>query len=132
MRRALENLAVRQAAVARGGSVAKELAAVVDRGFAAIERRRHREIPDLIDRSTTLIYAVASGNSELVALLEQLRTRVRWMFEVDVEHRSEGSWNDHREVLDAVLAGDEERAVALMDAHVAKDEQLYRSMSPSP
>jgi len=131
VRRALENLAVRQAAAARGGSVAKELAAVVDRGFVAIERRRHREIPDLIDRFHHLI-AVASGNSELVALLEQLRTRVRWMFEVDVEHRSEGSWNDHREVLDAVLAGDEERAVALMDAHVARDEQLYRSMSPSP
>jgi DNA-binding GntR family transcriptional regulator len=131
VRRDLEVLAVRRAAAARGGTVAKELGAVVDRGFAAIERRRLEEIPDLIDRFHELI-AVASGNTELVMLLEQLRTRVRWMFEVDVEHRSEGSWADHRAILDAVLAGDEGRAVALMDEHVARDEVLYRRMSSNP
>jgi len=76
---------------------------------------------------------VASGNAELVAILEQLRMGgSAGMFEVDVEHRSEGSWSDHREILDAILAGDEERAAALMDSHVAKDEQIYRSMSPEP
>jgi DNA-binding GntR family transcriptional regulator len=128
VRRELEVLAVRRAAAARGGTVGKELATVVDKGFAAIERRRLEQIPDLIDRFHELI-AVASGNAELVVLLEQLRTRVRWMFEVDVEHRSEKSWADHRAILEAVLAGDEQGAVALMDVHVARDEVLYRQMA---
>lgn len=128
VRRALEVLAVRLAAAARGGSVAKQLATVVDKGFVAIERHRLAQIPDLIDRFHELI-AIASGNAELVVLLEQLRTRVGWMFEVDVEHRSEKSWADHRAILEAVLAGDEPGAVALMDEHVARDEVLYRQLA---
>ena len=128
VRQELEVLAARRAAAVRGGSVAAQLEKVVDRGFAAIEARRLAQIPGLIDRFHDLI-AVASGNAELVTLLEQLRARVRWMFEVDVEHRSEGSWADHRAILDAVLAGDERRAAALMADHVARDAALYRRMS---
>lgn len=131
VRRALEILAAQRAAAARGGTVAHELAALVERGFAAIEKRQHAAIPALIDRFHALV-AVASGNAELVVLLEQLRPRVRWMFEVDVEHRSEGSWADHDAILEAILAGDEREAARLMDAHVAKDENLYRQMSAEP
>jgi DNA-binding GntR family transcriptional regulator len=129
IREHLEVLAARRAAAARGGPVAARLEKVVERGFAAIEAHRLAQIPDLIDQFHDLI-AVASGNAELVALLEQLRTRVRWMFEVDVEHRSEGSWADHRAILDAVLAGDEDGAAALMARHVARDAALYRDLSP--
>lgn len=131
VRRELEVVAARRAAAARGGAVAGELAKVVDRGLRAIERGRLREIPGLIDRFHDLI-AVASGNPELVTLLEQLRSRVAWMFEVDVEHRSPASWADHQAILDAVLAGDEAGAAALMDEHVAHDEQLYRAMTSEP
>ena len=92
--------------------------------------RRLKEIPALIDRFHELV-AVATGNRELVDLLDQLRTRVNWMFEVDIEHRSEGSWADHRAILEAVIAGDEALAARLMDDHVAKDEALYRRMSSS-
>jgi DNA-binding GntR family transcriptional regulator len=128
VRRALENLAAQRAAAARGGAVAHELVTLVQRGLAATARRRHADIPALIDRFHELV-AMASGNAELVALLDQLRVRVRWMFEVDLEHRSVGSWADHEAILDAILAGDEKRAVKLMDAHVAKDEHLYRQMT---
>jgi DNA-binding GntR family transcriptional regulator len=129
VRSELEVLAARRAARAHGGAVAGDLARVVDRGFRAIERRRLGEIPALIDRFHELV-AVAGGNHELIALLEQLRTRVRWMFEVDVEHRSEGSWADHRAILEAILAGDEDAAAERMATHVAKDAALYASMAP--
>ncbi len=128
IRRALEVMAVRRAASARGGECVNELTALVRKGLRAVERRRHTEIPELIDRFHHLV-AVASGNQELVELLAQLRSRVRWMFEVDVEHRSEGSWAEHSAILDAILAGDERAAVKLMDGHVARDELLYRAMS---
>jgi DNA-binding GntR family transcriptional regulator len=131
VRRELEVAAARRAAAARGGPVAGELVKVVERGLSAIERRRLAEIPGLIDRFHDLI-AVASGNPEMVTLLEQLRARVAWMFEVDVEHRSAASWADHQAILQAVLDGDEARAAALMDEHVAHDEQIYRAMTSEP
>jgi DNA-binding GntR family transcriptional regulator len=127
VRRALEVLAVRKAARARGGAVAGELERIVDRGFAAIERRRLASIPPLIDRFHELV-AVASGNGELVVQLDELRRRVRWLFEVDVEHRSPGSWADHRAILDAIVAGDARTAARLMDRHVEKDEEVYRRL----
>lgn len=129
LRRALEVWAVRRAAANRGGAVADELRRVVDKGLKAIERGRLGPIPALIDRFHELV-AMASGNAELVALLDELRPRVRWLFEVDVERRSPGSWADHQELLDAILAGDEAGAAELMDRHVAKDEDVYRSLLP--
>jgi DNA-binding GntR family transcriptional regulator len=128
VRRALEVLAVRRAAVARGGDVADELRRVLKQGLTAIERRRLAPIPQLIERFHELV-AIASGNTELVTLLDELRPRVRWMFEVDVARRSPESWADHEALLDAILAGDEDGAAALMDRHVAKDEDLYRLLT---
>lgn len=127
IRRELEMLAVRRAAARRGGNLGEELAASVREGIAALDHQQLDEVPELIDRFHHLI-ALASGNRELVELLAQLRSRVRWMFEVDLEHRSARSWRDHAEILAAVLAGDEIAAVSLMDRHVARDELLYRAL----
>ena len=125
IRRELENLAARLAAARRGGEVAEELQALVAAGNRAVKTRRHAELPALIDRFHELV-AVASGNGELVELLAQLRSRVQWMFEVDLDERSPGAWTDHAEILDAILAGDPVAAAERMDRHVEKDERDYR------
>jgi DNA-binding GntR family transcriptional regulator len=125
IRRELESFAARLAAKNRGGEVARDLRELVDKGSAAVARRRHAELPSLIDRFHELV-AMASGNGELIDLLAQFRSRVRWMFEVDVEQRQPGAWVEHAEILDAILDGDADRASALMDAHVYKDEQDFR------
>lgn len=128
VRRALEVYAVRRAAQRRGGEVAADLEQVVARARRSIELRRLKPIPGLVDRFHELV-AVASGNPELVALLDDLRRRVGWLFAVDVERRSPGNWADHEAILAAVLAGDEARAARLMDRHVAKDEGEYRRLA---
>jgi DNA-binding GntR family transcriptional regulator len=126
IRRSLELLAVRRAAEVRGGDFAGELTKVVTAGSRALAARQHRKLPLLVDRFHALV-TLASGNQELVVLLANLRSRVSWMFAVDVETRSETAWSEHAAILDAVLAGDVDLAVRLMDTHVEHDELLFRA-----
>ena len=130
VRRALEVLAVRRAAERRGGDRADALATVVQEGLGLLARGEHGALPPLTDEFHVLV-AAASGNAELVGLLDNLRSRVRWMFAVDVEHRSERAWSEHAAICAAVLAGRAEEAAALMDAHVRRDEDDLRSASPA-
>jgi DNA-binding GntR family transcriptional regulator len=126
IRRYLELLAVRRAAEARGGVFAGELAKVMTAGSRALAARQHRRLPPLVERFHALV-TEACGNQELIVLLASLRSRVGWMFAVDVETRSEAAWTEHAAILAAVLAGDADLAVRLMDAHVAVDELLLRA-----
>jgi DNA-binding GntR family transcriptional regulator len=135
IRRSLELLAVRRAAEVRGGELARELVKVVTAGSRALAARQHRKLPPLVDKFHALITA-ASGNQELMALLANLRDRVGWMFAVDVETRSDIAWSEHAAILEAVLAGEADLAVRLMDRHVEHDELLFRArasegMAPS-
>jgi DNA-binding GntR family transcriptional regulator len=126
IRRSLELLAVRRAAEVRGGAFAGDLTKVVLAGSRALTARQHRRLPALVDRFHGLV-AAASGNQELVVLLDNLRSRVSWMFAVDVETRSDIAWSEHAAILDAVLAGEADLAVRLMDTHVEHDELLFRA-----
>jgi DNA-binding GntR family transcriptional regulator len=128
VRRALEVLAARKAAKAKGGVAADDLRRTLDAGLAALDAERFEELHVLVDRFHHLV-AVGSGSQEIVSLLEGYRSRVRWVFEVDVAHRAEGSWVDHQEILEAILAGNVRRAASLMDAHVAKDEQVWLDLA---
>lgn len=126
IRRALELLAVRGAAEQRGGTVRAELVKVVDAGSRAAAAGRHGRLPALVDRFHGLA-TEASGNQELILLLGNVRSRVSWMFTVEIESRAAVSWEEHARILEAVLAGDADLAVALMDEHVRQDETLLRS-----
>jgi DNA-binding GntR family transcriptional regulator len=121
VRRGLEVMAARLAAANQGGGAAKRLSRVVEQGRRAIELGRLNRLPELVTTFHELV-AEAAGNQELADLLALYRGKVEWMFSVDLERRAEGEWADHAAVLDAILAGDEERAASLMDAHVHKDE----------
>lgn len=131
VRRSLEVLAARLAAARRGGEVAGDLQSLVARADVAVGEHRHEELPVLIDRFHELV-AVASGNAELVALLAQLRPRVKWMFEFDLENRSVTAWHDHAEILGAISAGQGDRAACLMDSHVERDELDFREQAKVP
>ncbi|CAN5534043.1 GntR family transcriptional regulator [soil metagenome] len=126
----LEGMAARLAAARRGGDQAGELTRVVETAEAALTSGEHDDLPDLIDEFHELV-AMASGNEELVDMLRTIRSRVDWLFEVDIEERSPGSWTDHRRICDAIIGGDEVTASELMTSHVFKDEQLYDRISPS-
>jgi DNA-binding GntR family transcriptional regulator len=130
VRRGLEVMAARLAAANRGGAAAKKLARVVDQGRRAAEGGRFHRLPELVTAFHELV-AEAAGNRELAGLLSLYRGRIDWMFSVDLDRRAEGEWADHVEILDAVMAGDEDLAGQLMNEHVRKDE-ADAVQKPSP
>jgi DNA-binding GntR family transcriptional regulator len=125
IRRTLEVLAAQLAAERRAGRHAAELQSLVAAGTKAVRGKDLDQLPELIEQFHDLV-AVASGNGELAELLAQLRSRVRWMFEVDLAERQQEAWADHAAIVEAILAGDTGLAGRRMDEHVAHDERDYR------
>ena len=125
VRRGLEVLAARQAAELRGGSCADGLRSVVQRGQEAGRLHQVERLPPLIMEFHELV-ATASGNRQLETMLERVRQRIAWGFELDIEDRIDSSWADHAAIATAILSGSPVQAGYLMDEHILKDEQLYR------
>ena len=98
----------------------------MNQGRQAVAARRMTRLPELIEQFHELV-VLASGNQELIELLGHIRSKLRWVFDMDLEERSETSWDDHEAILRAVLEGDVHTAGILMVAHVVKDEQGYRA-----
>ena len=86
IRRALETMAARLAAVNRGGSVADELLKVVQLGTEAGRQEDLPELPPLIMKFHELV-ATASGNKQLETTLERVLQRISWGFELDLHAR---------------------------------------------
>jgi DNA-binding GntR family transcriptional regulator len=130
VRQALEALAAELAAKNRGGSRAEELQAVLRRGRAAAGDGAYDGLPELVESFHALI-ADAGGNVQLALLLEQLRYKMRWVFQRNLPERAAECWSEHEEILHAVLAGFSGLARELMDRHVAADAWAYTSPSAS-
>jgi DNA-binding GntR family transcriptional regulator len=130
VRRGLEVMAARLAADRRGGDVADQLSAVVERGRAAAQARRLAELPDLIMTFHELV-AEASGNHQLKQTLHRVLQRISWGFELDIDQRLDSSWLDHSMIATAILNGLAFQAGMLMDEHIIKDELLYRGRMDS-
>jgi DNA-binding GntR family transcriptional regulator len=124
VRTSLEVLAAALAARRAGGDYVDQLTATVEEGTKAASERDFKRLPDLIDRFHDLV-ARASGNEELVRMLESIRSRIRWMFEYDLEGRSPTSWAVHGKILAAIIAADESAAAD----HMASDVQPARALA---
>lgn len=125
VRRGLEVLAASLAAEARGGDQAETLQAVVLRGRQAGEAGAVDQLPPLILEFHEIV-ARASGNAELVRMLDGLLRRIAWGFELEIEDRIDTSWADHAAIATAILGGSPVQAGYLMGEHILKDEQIYR------
>jgi DNA-binding GntR family transcriptional regulator len=125
VRRGLEVLAARLAADARGGEQAGALQEVVERGNEAARGHRLDELATLRVDFHKLV-AKASGNRELEELIELVLQRTSWGYDLDHQHRIDGSWLDHATITMAILNGSSAQAGFLMDEHIVKDELLYR------
>jgi DNA-binding GntR family transcriptional regulator len=52
---------------------------------------------------------------------------VRWYYRMVAPARGQGSWAEHAELIDAIMAGDEERAVLVARKHTERTRGAYRS-----
>lgn len=72
-----------------------------------------------------LLLAELSGSSSLLTLLRQVAAKIEWLYAMDVAVRAEHSWAEHRQILDAVRAGDVARAREAMGAHIERSRDGY-------
>jgi DNA-binding GntR family transcriptional regulator len=66
-----------------------------------------------------------SGNDVLVELAAQVDRRVRWYYTPVARHRGAQSWREHSDLIDAIAAGDADRAAAVMAAHTEHTRRSY-------
>ncbi|MGW1594511.1 GntR family transcriptional regulator [Streptomyces sp. SCL15-4] len=124
VRTLLEAEAARLAAAhadSAGIAVLEELCAEGEQAVAAED----------VDRAVALNAAFHSkvmelaGNTVLAGLAAQVDRRVRWYYTPVARQRGRQSWVEHRELIAAVEARDEQRATQLMRAHTEHTRRSY-------
>jgi DNA-binding GntR family transcriptional regulator len=76
--------------------------------------------------------AVIGGNAVLAELADIVGRRVQWYYRMVAPARGHGSWDEHAEMIEAVAAGDPERAQALARRHTEQTRQAYHQHQPRP
>ena len=69
--------------------------------------------------------AALGGNAVLAELADIVGRRVQWYYRMVAPARGHGSWTEHAEMIEAIEAGDPERAQALARKHTERTRQAY-------
>jgi DNA-binding GntR family transcriptional regulator len=69
--------------------------------------------------------AVIGGNAVLGELADIVGRRVQWYYRLVAPARSQGSWTEHIELIDAIEAGDADRCAALARKHTERTRAAY-------
>jgi DNA-binding GntR family transcriptional regulator len=93
-------------------------------GYAALEAE---DVATMVALNAELHASVMrmSGNDVLVELAGQVDRRVRWYYTPVARHRGAQSWQEHSDLIDAIAAGDSERAASVMAEHTEHTRRSY-------
>jgi DNA-binding GntR family transcriptional regulator len=75
--------------------------------------------------------AVIGGNATLAELADIVGRRVQWYYRMVAPARGHGSWSEHAEMIEAIEAGDPDRAQALARKHTERTRQAYHQPGPA-
>jgi DNA-binding GntR family transcriptional regulator len=126
VRELLEAETARLAARADHPDKEKKLRAIWEEGHNAAEADDVRRAVAANNAFHATIAAIA-GNSVLADLAGIVGRRVRWYYRLVAPARRHGSWAEHAELMDAIVAGDEERAVLITRKHTERTRSAYRA-----
>lgn len=125
VRKALEALAARLAARKRTERDIADLADILERSHRALEAGRTSELTELNTEFHERVLSIA-GNAYLREVMLRMRSRMQWIFAQTASSiRGRHSLDEHQQLADAVIGGDEERAAQLGTGHVAAAEDSY-------
>ncbi|MDT3723768.1 GntR family transcriptional regulator [Streptomyces sp. DSM 41972] len=130
VRTLLEAEAARLAASNADSKGVRALEDILAEGLAAVEAddvdaavalnaRFHAEVMEL------------AGNAVLAELAAQVDRRVRWYYTPVARQRGEQSWIEHRELIAAIAARDEQSATRLMREHTEHTRRSYHAREDS-
>src|SRR5208282_1961253 len=69
--------------------------------------------------------AAIGGNAVLAELADIVGRRVQWYYRMVAPARGHGSWTEHAELIEAIEAGDAERAEAVARQHIERTRAAY-------
>ncbi len=117
VRGSLESLAASLAAQRAGSHGGASLRAVLAAAQDAMTRGAFDELTALNTDFHEQVVAL-SANTMLAVLVRSLAWRTRWIFRQSAATRGPESWTEHLHLVEAIEAGDAERAAALAAEHV--------------
>ena len=119
VRALLEGQNARLAARRHDKELINRIEAVLKKGTAAVAAGRFDQLFQLNQQFHDAL-AAAGQNRVLGELLQKLRDRTAMLFAPMSPSRQSRSWNEHAEILRAIIAGDERLAAALAAEHVMR------------
>ncbi|MEH0515525.1 GntR family transcriptional regulator [Streptomyces sp. B21-079] len=130
VRTLLEAEAARLAAAHADESGIAALNEIVARGVLAVTEDDMDAAVALNARFHAKVIELA-GNAVLAELAAQVARRVRWYYTPIARQRGHRSWVEHRDLIAAIAAHDEQRATRLMREHTEHARSSYRATSGS-
>ncbi|RAJ69140.1 DNA-binding GntR family transcriptional regulator [Streptomyces sp. Amel2xB2] len=124
VRTLLEAEAARLAAAHADADGVAELEELCSRGEAAVGGAEVEKVVEANAAFHARVMALA-GNTVLAELARQVDRRVRWYYTPVARQRGAQSWIEHRELIAAVKAGDEQGAAAVMRKHTEHTRRSY-------
>jgi DNA-binding GntR family transcriptional regulator len=135
VRKALEVLAARLAAARATDTQVDGLRHLLDQARAATEAGDLARLAGLNTRFHAQICRL-SGNRLLDSMMEPLHGRLQWIFRQSAVVRAPHSWQEHLDLVQAIAAGDADKAAASAAEHVnrarASAEELAQSSRLPP
>ena len=130
VREVLEGLVANLAATRATETELDEMRAVVAQGLATADGGDLTALPALNTRFHTLLAATAR-NEMLAETIERLRHLIEWIYSQRIARRAPRSWEEHRQIVDAIASGDPSVAERVARAHIAMARDAYVEMRPA-
>jgi DNA-binding GntR family transcriptional regulator len=124
VREVLEGLVAHLAATRRTDAELDELRGIVADGLRAAGGDDLSALPALNTRFHEALSTIA-GNTMLAEAIERLRHLIEWIYSQRIAQRAARSWDEHREIVEAVAAGDALGAERVARAHIAQARTAY-------
>ena len=124
VRATLEGLNAKLAAQRRDDATVAQLKKILEEGAAAIKDERIDQLFSLNAQFHETL-AVIAGNVVLTELMRSLRDRTALLFAPSNMRRIQQNWEDHAQILNAVIAGNGDLASLLATQHVHNAAKAY-------
>jgi DNA-binding GntR family transcriptional regulator len=130
VRRLLEIESARLAARRATPETVAPLEALLVEGWSALETRNQELMLSANSRFHAEVVALA-GNGVLGEMLALLDKRLRWYFAPVVVIRGPDSWQEHTNLVEAIVSNDSEKAAEMMRVHTEGTRLAYLARAAS-
>lgn len=103
-----------------------ELTGIVDAGFAALAADRPAENAALNTEFHAAVARLSQARS-MTLVLRRVAERIEWAYATTVAQQGRRAWTEHRRIVAAIAAGDEERAGDAMARHIDASRRAFRA-----